>query len=532
MDYLKNENDQDTDKVEMVVSENHQAATVNSNAAEITKDAEVRQDTHEVSSPDASTSDASTSDASTSEASAFEASISEASIPEASAFEASAPETSSAEGQSGSGSCPELAAGNRNQHGYERSESASGSLKTSSFYSESFKKPSKKRFSILQLTAVGLICSILGGSVAGVIFTVVAPSIQPAVQRIAGNIFPGSTTYYANNGDGVLKKYEIEQTTSPVVAIAEKVSPSVVGIRVTFPSGNTFFQQGSTGAEGSGIIIREDGYVITNNHVISSALDASGKISKGSTIDVYLPGENKKSFAAEVVGNDERTDLAVLKINAKGLPTAELGDSDKVKVGDIAVAIGNPAGMNFMGSVTSGIISGLDRPMDNMNELNMIQTDASINEGNSGGALANSQGQVIGINTLKIGSNGFEGMGFSIPINKAKEIIDSLITSGYVKGRPPVLNVTVALEYNAEAAEYYGWPEGVYVKSVVSFGAAYRAGIKENDIITSFDGKRVKTYDELNEQRAKHKAGDKVKVEVFRNGETKTFEVTLEEDKG
>ncbi len=414
-----------------------------------------------------------------------------------------------------------------------QSRSESVLQKNPPFYTEKYRKPrGSDRHGVLKLIAVGLVCSILGGLITAVFMTALQPVISPLVERYIGKI--SSTKVYTPPQNGSYGKIEIVgQTDSVVAAVAAKVGPSVVGIRVTYPANSLFFGQNM--GVGSGIIIREDGYIMTNNHVISNVIDSNtGKIRNGAKIEVFLPSRKDEPLEAEVVGTDWKTDLAVIKINAEGLQAAILGDSDKLKVGEVAVAIGNPAGLEFMGSVTAGVISGLERNYQvegGGEELKLIQTDASINRGNSGGALANSRGEVIGINTLKAGE-GFEGMGFAIPVNKAKEIVESLINLGYVQGRPPVLNVLIATDFTAEVAKKNGLPEGLWVEEVIRFGAAYRAGIRANDIITKFDGQRVKTIDELYELRKKHKPGDVVDVEVYRNGETLKFKVELAEDKG
>ncbi|HEY8350777.1 MAG TPA: trypsin-like peptidase domain-containing protein, partial [Clostridia bacterium] len=233
-----------------------------------------------------------------------------------------------------------------------------------------------------------------------------------------------------------------------------------------------------------------------------------------------------------VVGRDEKTDIAVLKIDAAGLPAAELGNSDEVKVGELAVAIGNPGGMDYMGSVTAGIISGVNRTitLDNGRKFKLIQTDAAINPGNSGGALVNSKGQVIGINTIKIAATDVEGLGFAIPINEANEIAESLISYKYVKGRP-YIGVTIDKRFTEEFARSNNVPFGLLVYDVQQLSAAYKAGIHIGDIILKFDGKEVKTFEELENLKNQHKPGDEVEVEVYRDGETLKLKLVLGEEK-
>lgn len=412
------------------------------------------------------------------------------------------------------------------------------SLKTSSFYTESYKKPNRKiHATLLQLILVALISSILGGSVVAGFFQFAAPVLQPSVKSYFSNLIPGGTnakgTTTQSSSAEVYKKVEIETTDSPVSAIAEKVSPSIVGIRTTFRARNFLFDDLDSKSEGSGMIIRSNGYIMTNYHVVENALNQSGNVVKGAKIEVILPNQEDKPYTATIIGGDQRTDLAVIKIEAEGLPTVEFGNSDNLKVGELAVAIGNPAGLEYMGSVTAGIISGLNRtiPIAENKELKLIQTDAAINPGNSGGALVNSSGQVIGVNTAKMGGSGFEGLGFAIPVNKAKEITDNLIEFKYVKGRP-FIGISADPRFNEEVAQRYDVPNGVLVADVSPLSGAYKAGIQVGDIITKFNGQKVNSLDELNKFKNTLKPGDKVKVELYREDRTITADLVLSEDKG
>jgi len=403
-------------------------------------------------------------------------------------------------------------------------------VRTASYYTENHKKKTrKKNFTIVQLIAVAVACSVLSGGVVGGMFILAAPIVQPAVQKIAGNYVSQDSSSYQDNG--IYKKVEIEKSSSPVSAVAEKVGPSIIGIRVTSKASNSLFNIGSTGgtSEGSGIIIRSDGYIMTNYHVIQTAVEAK----QGATVEVILPKMKDKPYVAKIIGTDWRTDLAVLKIEADNLPAVEFGDSDALKVGELAIAIGNPAGMELMGSVTTGIISGLDRtiPLEDIKDLKLIQTDASINPGNSGGALVNSEGKVIGVNNAKLGGDGYEGLGFAIPINKAKEVTDSLIEYKYVKGRP-LLGITVDGRFTEEYAKQYNVPAGVLVADVHPLSGAYKAGIQVGDIITKVEGKVIKDKTELDSIKNKKKPGDSLNIEIYRDGKTKTMQVILSEDTG
>lgn len=417
-------------------------------------------------------------------------------------------------------------------------------LKESPFYSESYTKPKNKKSPVLmQMIVVAIISSLLGGTVSGFVFTRLSKNpVRPDIESIFSS--GDDTAQSATNLDldkrlesDYYRKVVVESAESPVVAIAEKVGPSVVGISVTsqkLQGDFWFFGTRETTEQGSGIIIRSDGYIMTNNHVIEGALEgSSNEIAQGAKIEVILPNEREKAYPAKVVGRDSKTDLAVLKIEKNNLPVVEFGNSDEVKVGELAVAIGNPGGLEYMGSVTVGVISGLNRtiPIADDRYMKLIQTDASINPGNSGGALVNSKGQLIGVNTAKIGGYDYEGLGFAIPVNKAKEITDSLIEYNYVKGRP-LIGIMVETRYTEEVAKRNNLPMGVLVDEVTLYSAAHKAGIKRMDIITKFNGVRVKSLEELNNERDKYKPGDIVTVEIYRDGKTIELELEIGEEKG
>ena len=260
-------------------------------------------------------------------------------------------------------------------------------------------------------------------------------------------------------------------------------------------------EQGS----GSGIIITSGGYVVTNEHVISGATEISVILNSG------------EELAATLVGSDEKTDIAILKVETdKELTAATLGDSSEVEVGELAVAIGNPLGQEFAGSVTAGVISAVNRTMTIDNRTyNLLQTDAAINSGNSGGALINKYGEVVGINSVKLSQTGVEGLGFAIAISEVKPIINDLMSTGYVKGRP-LVGITVA------ETRY-----GLFVSGVTEGTGAEKAGLLEGDMIVKVDGETVKTSSELNEIRDKKKPGDKLKFSIFRDGESIELNIEL-----
>lgn len=301
--------------------------------------------------------------------------------------------------------------------------------------------------------------------------------------------------------------------------IYDKVSPAVVSIISTSKASGSYLQSSTATSSGSGVILTSDGYIATNNHVIDGASIITVKTTANQTLD------------AQVIGKDERSDLAVLKVTCdQELPYAELGDSSSLRVGDMALAIGNPLQEALASTLTVGYISAINRTMViEGRQMTMLQTDAAINPGNSGGALINVYGQVIGINTAKSTGYDVEGLGFAIPINEAIPVIESIIDNGYVTGRP-LVGIT-GIDVTEQIAKANSLPIGVYVKQVSEGGAADLGGIKAGDVILKFDGKEVKSIDEINGIRDDHKVGDKIEIEVSRNGERKTFTIELQEEK-
>ncbi len=310
--------------------------------------------------------------------------------------------------------------------------------------------------------------------------------------------------------------------------VADKAGPSIVGIRmtVTLPDRVFFEGPGESKAEGSGVIISENGYIMTNYHVVQYA-DPEQDSSKVTTLEVFLP--DGRQARAEFIGGDKRSDLAVIKTNIKNLPVAELGASSKLKVGNPAVAIGNPLGLEFAGSVTFGVISALNRVLAIENRsMTLIQTDAAINPGNSGGALVNSEGKVIGINSVKITLEGVEGLGFAIPINDAMPIINELIEVGCVRGRP---YIGISGQIITEAmAKYYNVPTGYYIRRVVPGSGADKADLRKGDILTEVDGKRITNMKNLSSLLGKYKAGDTIDIVIHRRGKDITLELTFSDE--
>lgn len=289
--------------------------------------------------------------------------------------------------------------------------------------------------------------------------------------------------------------------------IYKKVNPSVVSVISTTAEG--------TGS-GSGVIMSKDGYIITNNHVVDGAQSVSVQLSDGTSLD------------AEIIGTDEQTDLAVIKVTpTSDLTAAEFGDSDELEPGEYAYAIGSPGGVQFANTITGGRISAINRDLTvNDRVMTLIQTDASINNGNSGGALINKYGQVVGITSAKLSGNAFgsatvEGMGFAIPINTAKDIVDELIQNGYVSGRPSI-GIT---GQNVESAD--GKVSGVQVYSIDSRAKAAGEGLQVGDVITAVDGTPTPDMDKVNELKQDKKAGDKLTLSVYRISTGKTLNITI-----
>ncbi|MCI9063537.1 MAG: trypsin-like serine protease [Clostridia bacterium] len=370
--------------------------------------------------------------------------------------------------------------------------------------------------------------------VIGICFGV--PSIK---NKIIGSSSPSTSTITSNDKSaGTVDFVSLTKYSDTAVYASNKILPSIVGIKVTYnvTSQSMFgiFGEGrpSTSeaeASGSGIIISEDGYILTNNHVVDSSSESTYyDISEATSVKVTLYNSDKE-YDAKIVGKDSQTDLAVLKIEGENLTAAEFANSDEVKVGEFAMAVGNP--LNLGTTITCGVVSAVNREVNDSEDGSKfvcIQTDAAINSGNSGGALVNSQGQVIGVNTLKVSSTGVEGIGFAIPINSTVNVTDDLIN--YNKVRRPYIGIQ-GRNINEETAKKYELVEGVYIVSVEEYSAAEKAGLKSEDIIIAVNGEEVKTMDKLNEIKNKHSIGDKLKLKINRNGKEKEITITLGESK-
>ena len=372
---------------------------------------------------------------------------------------------------------------------------------------EDNKKPKNKRgLKIFGTIAITLAIALSGGLIGGLV------TYKTITSNLEGKTVNLAPVNFTQSDEKALSAQEVYQ----------KVSPAVVTISTKGTEYKGFFAQNVEGI-GSGFIINEDGYILTNYHVVELAISNNTK-------DVTVILSNGEEVAAKVVNYDQNRDIAMIKLadGTKVPAVAELGDSDGLYVGQEVVAIGTPLGKNFAQTLTKGIVSGVNRNLttEGGNTGDYIQTDAAINSGNSGGPLINTKGEVIGINTAKLSGQSettIEGMGFAIPINDAKDRIESL--------SKPILNLGITVrEVNSELAKQNNLPkEGLWVVGVTENSPAAKAGIQPSDLIVKFDGKEVKTFDELSKLKSNKNAGDKVEVVVYRNGKNVSLSMQLAE---
>lgn len=303
---------------------------------------------------------------------------------------------------------------------------------------------------------------------------------------------------------------------------SEGVSDSVVGILCYSDDVPDQADTTNASSQGSGIIFSQDGYVITNAHVIGNSKTAYA---------IRVVTSDGKVYKAGVVGYDSRTDIAVLKMDdAKGLTPATFGDSSQLEVGQDIIVVGNPGGLDYQNTTTKGVISALDRKLSTSSLTKYIQTDAAINPGNSGGPLVNYYGQVVGITTSKIVSETYEGMGFAIPSQTVKSIVDTLVKNGYVEGRVKIGISGIAV--TSDQASNYNIPQGIYVQSIVSGGPCDGTSLEEGDIITEVDGETITSFADVYAILETHKPGDKIKVKYYSSSSGDgEVEITLQEDK-
>ena len=360
-------------------------------------------------------------------------------------------------------------------------------------------KPKKKKGKgTFKVIALALIAGLIGGAIgSGSVYYLTKDNTQ------------GNKVITANP-----QTFSTDSEALTASEAFEKVAPAVVIVSVSGVIDYSGIIPQETEGIGSGFIINEEGYILTNYHVIEGAKEVTVTLSDGN------------EAKAKVVNYDSNRDVAMLKISddtVKVPAVAELGDSDALKPGEQVIAIGTPLSKEFNQTVTSGIVSAVNRNVETSSgqQVNLIQTDAAINPGNSGGPLVNTKGEVVGINNMKIASDSVEGIGFSIPINEIKDRIEAL--------SKPILNLGISIrEITSDLSKQLKLEEGLYIVEVTEFSPAEKAGLKGGDLIVKFDGKRIKTFEELKEIRDTKEEGDIVSVEVIRNGETKTFNVQLE----
>lgn len=386
----------------------------------------------------------------------------------------------------------------------------------------------KKKGGMAKLIVACLICALLGGIGGGALVATQIPD-STTVDYSGSHL----TVSGSDNGS--------TQTASPVASGDKMTGAEIyslgcaqaVGISTNITYTNYFGAQSTAAVTGSGFIVTSDGYIVTNYHVIADAYQGDYKV----TVMLY----NGDKFDAKIVGVEEPSDIAVLKIDAKGLSAATLGNSDNMQVGEQVFAIGNPLGeLSF--SISSGMVSALDRDITTQDQTtgqtttnNMFQIDAAVNEGNSGGPVYNEYGEVIGIVTAKYSDTGVEGLGFAIPINDVSSIVDELIKNGYVSGKAN-FGITVTT-VDSTVAQYYHMVEGAYVYSVTPDSCSDKAGLKVGDIITAINGTEVKSASELTSEKKNFKAGDTVTLKVYRlpddnskEGQYIEIKVTLDEN--
>ena len=389
-------------------------------------------------------------------------------------------------------------------------------------------KKSKGAGTLLKIACLALVCAMLGG-LAGAALTGhrLNQRIDALEESLAENGKSTDTVTQRQQDGGALSLVNSNgEGTMSAAQIYENACRQVVGITTNVTTTNFFGMSSSAAVSGSGFIISEDGYIMTNYHVIEYAVQGN------LPVEVMLHDGTK--YEARIVGTEQANDIAVLKIEATGLAPASFGDSDELKVGDTVYAVGNPLGeLEF--SMSTGHVSALDRVIttEEAESINMFQIDAAVNSGNSGGPLYNSRGQVVGVVTAKYKSSGVEGLGFSIPANDASRIAKDLITMGYVTGKA-YLGVMLDRNYGVDRysiayAQYYNMPLGAYVQDVTSGGAADQAGLRSGDIITALDGEQISNYNDLKNAIKHYSAGDSAELTYNRAGESKTVTITFGE---
>ena len=379
----------------------------------------------------------------------------------------------------------------------------------------------KKKFNGKRVarSAVALVLAAAMGFAGGFVGVKFGGSGKVVIQQVA----PSSTADSASGSDSSITAASSSGSSLTTEQVADLVSPSVVVItteQVVYSQWSWYGQNQVESGAGSGVIISSDGYILTCAHVVDGA----------STITVTI---GDKDYTATLVGEDTTSDIAVIKIDADGLTPATVGNSDGLKVGQSVMAVGNPLG-ELGGTVTGGMISALNRSVtiqgsSSVNTMSLIQMDASVSPGNSGGGLFNMNGELVGIVNAKSSSSDAEGLGFAIPINDAIKVAQELLENGYVTGRP-YLGITYLAVTDAQTASQLGVNAyGVYVVEVVKGGPAEKAGLQAGDRIVSVDGTEIASKDDLGTLMQKHAAGDTLSITIARDGQMQTVNVTLGE---
>lgn len=382
------------------------------------------------------------------------------------------------------------------------------------------RKSPGKAGSFARTVCLCLVCALLGGLGGG---AYVASRLTEQVDALQQGMTELKEQTLAEDGSTFASATAAgEAGTLSASTIYDRACRQVVGITTEVAYTNLFGLTSSSAVTGTGFIISENGYIVTNYHVIEYAYTG------GQDLTVMLHDGTR--YSASIVGVEESNDIAVLKIDAANLSPADLGDSDSLTVGDTVYAVGNPLGdLDF--SMSTGHVSALDRVIktdENVDSINMFQIDAAVNSGNSGGPVYNTRGEVIGVVTAKYSDTGVEGIGFAIPINDAASIAQDLITNGYVTGKA-YMGVKLDERYTSMYSQYYGMPLGAYVYSVDPGSSAEKAGLRPGDIITGLGDADVSCYDDLSSAVKSFSAGDTTEVRIYRAGENLTVSITFDE---
>lgn len=381
-----------------------------------------------------------------------------------------------------------------------------------------YQETSNRHSGLAQKVIVAVLCIVVSGSMGFFGGYVANQNNNTVVLEATATPVPAGTKTPVKQDEDVFTSGQAKSNDPMTIAeVAEQVAGSVVEITTeTVTTDNRLQQYVSTGA-GSGVIFREDGYIVTNNHVIDGAEKITVTLKDGS------------SYTAVLVGTDPQTDIAVLRIEATGLPIAELGDSDTLVVGQTAIAIGNPLG-SLGGTVTNGIISALDREIAIDDAvMNLLQTNAAVNPGNSGGGLFDANGLLIGLVNAKSSGSDIEGLGFAIPVNTVKTIISDLVRYGYVKGRPDTGMTFVEINDALSAMQYRVSSYGLYVYSIDTLSNAYAAGLRTGDYIVSVNGNSISSRSQLNSVVRAMSIGDTIEFTVVRSRQTASYSFVLQE---